>query len=98
MTSHKSIETSDIEEISGILEEDRSASRRVTITVYEQNGNYYAVYHLHTRDDQDDAPRPKGYIFHRTEEIFCHDLAFMRRRVKEEADYRGLDHVRNLGF
>lgn len=39
-----------------------------------------------------------GYIFHLTEDIFSHDLLFMRQRVREEADRRGLGHIRGLGF
>jgi len=88
----------DVSEISGVIPEG-SAARRVTITVCEHEGRFYALYHLHDRGDERDAPRPNGYLFHRTEIMdSAHDLHAFRRRVKEEADYRGIGHVRHLGF
>ncbi|NIP32521.1 MAG: hypothetical protein GWN76_20455 [candidate division Zixibacteria bacterium] len=98
MTGQNFTQSSDIEEISGVLPDSSSGGRRVTITVLENNGYYFAVYYLHEKGDNGEAPRPEGYVFHRTENIFSHDLYYMRLRVKEEADYRGLDHVRHLGF
>lgn len=92
-------EISETEEISGILDDDLSL-HLVTIMVREnEKGNMcYATYFLHPKGDLNLPPKPEGYLFHRTEEIFTYDLKFMRLRVKEEADYRSLGHVRNLGF
>jgi len=99
VTINDSANISETEEISSIMvDEDNAGSRCVTITVFERDGQYYADYHLHRKDAPGEAPRPEGYIFHRTENISTHDLYFMRLRVKEEADYRGLGHVRGLGF
>lgn len=88
----------DVSEISGVMPEDHAA-RRVTITVYEKGGKFYVAFHLHERGDEGNAPRPEGYLFHQTEIMdSAHDLHAFRRRVKEEADARGIGHIRQLGF
>jgi len=90
---------SETEEISGIIiDEGGTGGRRVTITVYGNGVYYSAHYFLHPKGDLGDAPQPEGYEFHLTEEIYSHDLYFMRLRVKEEAERRGLPHIRLLGF
>jgi hypothetical protein len=98
MADQEISEISATEEISGILSDEDLPMHRVTIMVHEKGDVCYATYYIHPKGDHNVPPKPDGYIFHRTEEIHTLDLGSMRIRVKEEAEYRGLGHVRNLGL
>lgn len=98
MPSQEISDANAIEEISGILKDDEIPLHRVSIIVHKKGKMCYATYYLHPKGDHSDPPEPEGYEFHQTAEIFIHELKFMRIRVKEEADSRGLGHIRNLGF
>lgn len=97
-------EISDIPEISGAIEIDMDVEvnrvvRRVTISVVKRGDKFFAHYYLHPKDSDQGAPKIEGLVFSITEDICTsQELPNLRRRVKEEADARGIGHVRHLGF